>query len=50
MTKAVRLLSSSAMSVKEIAAACGYSDSNYFCRIFKKNTGTSPGQFRRSGI
>ncbi len=50
MKKALRLLSTSALSIKETAAACGYTDSNYFCRLFKKNTGTSPGQFRRSGV
>lgn len=32
--------------VKEVAYSCGFSDANYFHRIFKKETGKTPGQFR----
>lgn len=34
-------------SVSEIAFKCGFTDTNYFCRFFKKNTNLSPAQFRR---
>lgn len=34
--------------VNEIASMCGYSDAGYFGRVFKKITGTTPDQFRRS--
>jgi len=34
------------LSVKEIAAACGFNDPNYFTRVFRKATGHSPVQFR----
>lgn len=34
------------LSVKEIAAACGFNDPNYFTRVFRKATGRSPVQFR----
>jgi AraC-like DNA-binding protein/mannose-6-phosphate isomerase-like protein (cupin superfamily) len=35
------------LSVKEIAAACGFSDPNYFTRVFRKLTGRSPVKYRR---
>ncbi|MBV9035772.1 MAG: helix-turn-helix transcriptional regulator [Acidobacteriaceae bacterium] len=34
------------MSLKEVAAACGYSDVAYFCRMFKKNTNGTPTEYR----
>lgn len=34
------------LSVKAIAAGCGYSDPNYFCRVFRQATGRSPQQYR----
>jgi YesN/AraC family two-component response regulator len=34
------------LSVKSIAAGCGYSGSNYFCRIFRQATGRAPQQYR----
>jgi AraC-like DNA-binding protein len=35
------------LKVKEIAHACGFVDSNYFCRLFRKNTERSPSEYRR---
>lgn len=37
-----------AKKVYEIARMCGYSDANYFGRIFRKITGTTPDQFRKT--
>lgn len=37
-------------SVKEISIECGYKDSNYFGRVFKRHTGMSPADFRRKQI
>ena len=34
-------------SCTEIALACGFGDSNYFARLFKRKTGLSPTEFRR---
>jgi AraC-like DNA-binding protein len=36
------------LNVTEIAGAVGIVDSNYFTRIFRRETGVSPSSFRRS--
>lgn len=46
----VSLLQHTVLSIKEIAMRCGFGDSNYFCRVFRKAYGVSPGTFRRSGM
>ena len=35
-------------SISEIAEACGYGEYNYFCKVFKKATGMSPTEYRKS--
>lgn len=35
------------LKVKEVARTCGFVDSNYFCRLFRKNTERSPSEYRR---
>lgn len=35
--------------VGEVAAACGYRDQNYFCKVFKRYFGIAPGQVRKEG-
>ena len=44
--KAKELLAGDGGSMKEICAAVGYSDPNYFSRIFKKNVGVTPTEYR----
>ncbi|MDR1862472.1 MAG: AraC family transcriptional regulator [Treponema sp.] len=34
------------VTVKETAAHCGIYDANYFCRLFKKHYGVSPGKYK----
>lgn len=36
--------------VAEIAEACGYRNVEHFCRQFRKQTGLTPGAFRRSAL
>ncbi len=40
------MLRDSTLNVTEIALRCGFDDSNYFSRIFRKYTGHSPSEFR----
>ncbi len=47
---ACSLLREKTFSITEIAAKCGFNDSNYFCRIFKKNIGMTPSMYRKSII
>lgn len=47
LTKARALLASEGGSVSEIATECGFSDSNYFSRLFTKCYGISPIKFRQ---
>lgn len=35
--------------IAEIAEACGYRNVEHFCRQFRRQAGTTPGAFRRSG-
>lgn len=46
--RAKELLANTSMRVSEIAFEVGYSDSNYFTNIFRKETGLSPKAYRKS--
>ena len=46
--KAKYLLKNTELSVVEISRECGYSDSHFFHRIFKNETGITPKQYRQS--
>lgn len=48
LKKAVIMLGNN-MPVNEISYYCGYSDPNYFSRIFKKHYGVTPLQFKNKG-
>ena len=41
------LLLSTNDSLTDIAIATGFSDQSYFCKVFKKHMGISPGRYRR---
>ncbi len=46
LKKAKELLDTTEMSMKEIGIQIGYSDPNYFSRIFKKNFGITPTEYK----
>ncbi len=48
MEKAKKLLEESDESIKEICVSVGYSDPNYFSRLFKKTVGKTPTEYRES--
>jgi AraC family transcriptional activator of pobA len=48
LLEAKRLFAHSSLSIKEIGHELGFEDSAYFIRYFKKNTGTTPVEFRET--
>lgn len=44
--RAKERLSGTMDTVKEVGAACGYSDTSYFIRVFKRVTGLTPSEYR----
>jgi AraC-like DNA-binding protein len=51
MRHAARLLTGHALlPVKEIAILCGFTDPNYFAKVFRRFFGTSPTEFRTTGM
>tara|TARA_A100000171_G_C2126613_1_gene143930 strand:+ start:783 stop:1655 length:873 start_codon:yes stop_codon:yes gene_type:complete len=48
LLEAKRLLMFKDLSIAEIANKLGYTDYSYFSRLFKKNTGQTPQEFRKS--
>ena len=47
LQRAAELLCGTTLQVTAIAAQCGFEDSSYFARTFKKRTGMTPTQYRR---
>lgn len=46
--KAKEFLSDTSLTIKDVSTLTGYDDQLYFCRIFKKYTGMSPSNFRKT--
>lgn len=46
MKRAVRLLQTERKTIKEIADRCGFTDTSYFCKVFRKEFDISPEKFR----
>ena len=44
--KAQAMMGDPRINIKDIGIACGYSDSNYFARVFKRITGQTPSDYR----
>jgi AraC-like DNA-binding protein len=47
--EAKRLLARTDLTVRQVADRVGFTDPAYFCRFFRRETGVSPGDFRRGG-
>ncbi len=47
LEKSTFLLRNTAMSITEIAYACGFSNTSYFCELFRKYYDTTPGKWGR---
>lgn len=50
INKAFDLLKNSDLNITEIAVSCGFSDSNYFSRIFKNHKKISPMQMKKQSM
>ena len=48
--KAASMLVTTEMPISEVAIACGFEDQSWFSKIFKNNTGFTPGKYREVGI
>ncbi|MBA4388295.1 MAG: hypothetical protein C0404_09965 [Verrucomicrobia bacterium] len=46
MEKATALLADPAMRVAEVGYEVGFEDPNYFCKVFRRHFGCSPGKYR----
>ena len=50
MDQAKRLLTNPSMPVADVAAAVGFNDPSYFTRVFRKQEGVSPSEYRASSV
>ncbi len=48
--KACNMLISEKLSISDIGSLCGFSDTSYFCKVFKKWVGCSPASYRKKMI
>ncbi|MDR0464006.1 MAG: AraC family transcriptional regulator [Treponema sp.] len=48
--KAAAMLITTDLSINEIAVACGFEDQSWFSKIFRNNTGFTPGKYRERGM
>ena len=46
--EAKKMLEQPTINVKDVGKAVGYTDSNYFTRVFKRVTGQTPTEYRLS--
>ena len=46
VSRAENLLATTNMKITEIAGRCGFPDSNYFTKLFRKKTGFLPSEYR----
>lgn len=50
LLEAKRLLARTTLTVRAVAREAGFADPAYFCRFFRRETGVTPGQFRREAV
>ena len=50
MRQAKRLLANPTMAVADVAVAVGFSDPSYFTRVFRRQEGVSPSEYRATTI
>lgn len=50
LARAAHLLAHSDQSLTEICYSCGFGSNSYFGKVFRENTGMTPGEYRRSSV
>jgi len=50
MEKSLYLLQHTTKKIKDISMELGFSDSNYFCKVFRNYMHVSPGEFRKNNV
>lgn len=50
MEKAIELLKNDLIPVNEVSKSLGYSDPNYFAKVFKRHTGVTPTEYKNLSI
>ncbi|MDQ0222126.1 helix-turn-helix domain-containing protein [Streptococcus moroccensis] len=50
LKKAKELLEDHSLTINDVAEKCGYQSTDYFSKIFKKNTGQTPSDYRKNGM
>jgi two-component system response regulator YesN len=50
MKRAKELLAENKLRIYEISTECGYQDTKYFCRVFKKQHGISPESYKHTSL
>ena len=48
ISRALILLTQTDLKINEISAKCGYGDIKFFGEVFKRKTGLSPREYRRT--
>ena len=48
--KAAEFLRKTSNSIEEVARSVGYSNGNYFCKVFKRLVGSTPGSYRNDDV
>jgi len=46
LNRSMRLLENTNLSIEMVGRECGFGSANYFCRFFKRETGSTPALFR----
>jgi AraC-like DNA-binding protein len=46
MQRTLQLLKNQKLSIDEVALAGGFADTSYFCKVFKRNIGLTPSEYR----
>lgn len=46
LTHSVKLLLETSLSIDNVASLCGFSNGNYFSKLFKKHMNMTPGRYR----